>query len=296
MEKISEQNPRIIYITGVGHSGSTVLDLVLGSAPGTVSAGELKALKEYVAQADEMTNDKAPATDDSGKTAAESPIWQAIYEDQYSYISPNSERRRIRFFDTVRIVLGLRPRTLQYYNYPMLYQTIAKQATSAYNESVHTVIDSSKNLGPLVAVTQAMSPQQVYVIHLVRDIRGCVYSAWRRSGKFSALVTVKRWVWNNICIRAYLHKNYPKKKVFYLSYEKLTQDPGEVLTELNNWVGLHIDVNNYPEIVRKKTSYRFAGNSMRTKKFTGITDDCSWQVSLPMSLGFLLWPLNLLFK
>jgi len=35
---------KVIYIAGLGHSGSTILDMSLGTLPGVVGLGELKTL------------------------------------------------------------------------------------------------------------------------------------------------------------------------------------------------------------------------------------------------------------
>ncbi len=61
---------KVLYIVGVGRSGSTLLERMLGAVPGSVNAGELNAIFSRVATQDQRCG--------CGEPFSACPFWQAV--------------------------------------------------------------------------------------------------------------------------------------------------------------------------------------------------------------------------
>jgi hypothetical protein len=70
MQTLINNTMQIIYIMGSGHSGSTLLDIILGNHPDVVSVGELTYLVR-----DAWIDNKRCAC---GTTGNECPFWSAV--------------------------------------------------------------------------------------------------------------------------------------------------------------------------------------------------------------------------
>ncbi|MCF8227260.1 MAG: hypothetical protein K9J30_15395 [Bacteroidales bacterium] len=64
---------KIIYIAGFGHSGSTILDMSLGTLPGVIGLGELKTLMD-----DQSRDRHFTSVCSCGKKATECPVWKGV--------------------------------------------------------------------------------------------------------------------------------------------------------------------------------------------------------------------------
>src|SRR5262245_21456879 len=66
---------KVLYIVGVGRSGSTLLERMLGAVPGSVNAGELNAIFSRVATEDQRCG--------CGEPFSACPFWTAVGEHAY---------------------------------------------------------------------------------------------------------------------------------------------------------------------------------------------------------------------
>lgn len=269
---------KIIYIAGCGRSGSTLLDLVLGTSPNAFSAGQLENLLFFLKEHDERRPDKKAFKDDQGCSPNESAIWGPV--------KLTLEDARARVYDP-RCPLSVRgliwslvrrkPFNMEHFDDELLYGCILQQARKVKDSDVDTIIDSSKNLKRLVALKQC--PQlDVYVIHLIRDVRGYVHSNSKRG--MSWLAALWRWIILNSAYAFYLPRAFPKGKVKRISYDRFTGDTAAVLRDINDWAGLKVDESVYLKVLAADKSYRFSGSNMRLKGVPSISRDLSWKLGL----------------
>ena len=61
---------KVLYIAGVGRSGSTLLERMLGAVPGAVNTGELNAIFSRVSQQDQRCG--------CGEPFSECPFWREV--------------------------------------------------------------------------------------------------------------------------------------------------------------------------------------------------------------------------
>jgi hypothetical protein len=175
-----QAKPRVLYICGWGRSGSTILDRVIGEAPGFVSVGELRSLWDA---------DITVQLCGCGATVAECALWGPILAAMRSVsgytmgsvrqLRDETSRTRhlVRLWRTAKRG-GSRPLP-DAVRYGDVLTGMYAAVRAATNSAI--VVDSSKH--PAEALLLASRPDvDVTVLHLVRDPRGAAYSWSKRSG------------------------------------------------------------------------------------------------------------------
>ncbi len=166
---------KVVYVTGWGRSGSTLLDVVLGQLPGFFSAGELVYLWSR--------GIGAGWTCGCGSPVASCAVWGEVLSDAYTSPAQDVARRmellEQRLIRTRHLPAlfspGLRrrwrPGLLEEYadNLASLYGSLARLTGS------RVIVDSSK-LPAYAAVLGSIDGIEVYVVHLTRDPRAVAYS------------------------------------------------------------------------------------------------------------------------
>jgi Sulfotransferase family len=168
--------PVVVFIAGTGHSGSTLLEMVLGAMPGFVNVGELIDLYRRDAPRSERCG--------CGEPFASCPFWSGVGRrvnagagwDSERLAAVDRARRRLTRQRYLPRLLALPlagdgfRRDLAAYgqNYAELYRAIADQA------GAQCVVDASKWPGQALALARA--GLDIRMIHLVRDARGVAYS------------------------------------------------------------------------------------------------------------------------
>ena len=241
----SAAKPTVLYIAGLGRSGSTLLDLLLGELDGYVSTGELRGLWRYGLVEGWLCGCRQPMTSCS--------FWRSVWEraglDRIdpAWVDATQRRHlRLRPRHLARIWLFRRfgaglPRALASYGRLMteLYGGICNVS------GARVVVDSSKWPQDALLLA-ACADVDLFVVHLVRDPRG-VANSWLRPrdnvadprGKPSQvlhpLFTGARWlVWNGTIqtlVRRWLGRRY-----MCLRYEEFARDPASALAKITNMV------------------------------------------------------------
>jgi hypothetical protein len=169
---------KILYIVGVGRSGSTLLERMLGALPGWHNAGELNAIFSRVARQDQRCGCGTPFSScDFWRAVGEKAFggWDEVAEHM-SRLQPRVVRQRF----VPRLATGTIGRSargeLDTYlaRHEQLYQAIASVS------GAEVLVDASKSTAQLFALRRAES-LDLRVINLVRDSRGVAHS-WSKAG------------------------------------------------------------------------------------------------------------------
>jgi hypothetical protein len=296
---MSRENEKlnIVYIVSAGHSGSTLLDLVLTSDPSVFSVGELKSLERFIlSKYDPRIHKNLTPDDDSGSTIFDSIFWSSIVAEADNFLVPENNKIMWSKIDRIRVMLfGYSAKVPVYYNYKVLYSYIHSKYQKLSNLSDVTVVDASKNIGHLAQLLN--TPEiNVHVIYLVRDIRGYVYSTYRRKGLIGSFFAVWEWVRINWQIVNYLNKNKLYKSFTKIRYEDFCKNTQSNFYKINKAIGLNLDYINYVKNIKVKDSYRFAGNAGTKKDFDGLMFDNKWSEAMPKVVSIALAPINKLFS
>ncbi|MEQ6902477.1 sulfotransferase [Nocardioides sp. YIM 152588] len=169
---------KIVYIAGVGRSGSTLLERMLGAVPGSVNAGELNAVFSRVAAQDQRCG--------CGEPFSACPFWAKVGDHAFggwSEVAPRMahlQPRVVRQRHVGRMATGLAAaeyrRELDEYLdvYHRLYRSVAEVS------GAEVVVDASKSAAQLFALRR-IAGLDLRIVNLVRDSRG-VASSWTKTG------------------------------------------------------------------------------------------------------------------
>jgi hypothetical protein len=252
--------PKLLLIRGLGHSGTTILDLALGSHPRMVGLGEAVRILREPMPGEEQRGPALLRADlrhrrvcTCGLTAAECPVWG----EMLAWLPGHDH-----------LPLAVK--------FQGLMERVERHA-SGLNEPIQWIVDSYQDDFDLPF--QSIPGLDIRVLFLVRDIRSWVYSrSFNLRGGFNgqrALLACFRWYrLNRKFDRALARCGKP---VFHLGYEEFALAPEKVLQGLCSWLELDYDAAMLSP-GRLSSSHILSGNRVRfdVDKSSKIRYDASW--------------------
>lgn len=229
----------IVYIAGVGRSGSTILDRLLGTLPGVVSGNEVIGVWN-----NGFRQDLGCACGASFRNCS---FWRAVVSSAFPDREPNADRIQELQWDVSRsrhfwhLLADPRPES----SFGVLLAEYRAALGSLYRAMADVsgcdiIIDSSKLPGEAL-VLAGLPGVDVRVIHLVRDARAVAHS-WRRKihdpglgreqDRHGPLHTAAYWSMRNI-LAEMLVRRLPYVRV---RYEDLMRSPQTELRRLTSAV------------------------------------------------------------
>lgn len=274
---------QLLYIMGLGRSGSTVLDSLLGNHPRMIGVGELRLLptagwkrSEYCA---------------CGVVVDECPFWREVrrrWEGLTDGATPSSleaaqnrvERIRYRGF-------GGRGATTAHAEYARSTGALLRALEQVSGADI--IVDSSKHPGRASALAR-IEGVTLRAVHLVRDVRAVAwslskaYDANPRAGLQRKIVprpplrTALRWVFVNGMAERVARRLGPERWC-RVRYEDLARDPARALGDIGRLCG--IDLGPLGERAASGEELRIghtvAGNRLRMKGSFRLRFDEQWQ-------------------
>lgn len=285
---------KYLYVCSAGHSGSTLLDLLVGAHSRVASLGELVHLPKNIAL-------NTPCT--CMQPIRECPAWNAvakvlrdtsaidIINDPYAIhmgfigsqvaIDHNHQTRLYKL--KWRLIHGYlyaiwrshlplaglaRPFWAGLRNSYLVYDAVRK----AFNADV--VVDSSKHYVRAVGLYK-MHPESFRIIMLTRDGRGVFHSGLKRN--WSRERSLGAWLNHNARMLPLLRAYVAPEHMLHIKYEDLVADPRTVLSSICDFAGL-----SFEEAMIKaptKIYHMPNGNPMRFD-FSQIKPDLNWKSAL----------------
>ncbi len=290
-----------VYIVGRGHSGSTLLELLLARHPQIAAMGELERLSLQFAR----TQLPYPGLCSCGERPGDCPVWSEVAKAIQREFGVAMDRHPFGFrvsnigYEEDR---GLRaPRHwLLHHNYQFwrlvgysrtpLLQHGAFLALHHYRWArnrffvadafrgvvgASCVVDSSK--GPLhMRDLYAVRPDGMRVVFITRHPRGSVWSALKGRAR-DAAAAARHWVKiNQRCLA--LVKALPPGRWMHLRYEDLCADPERVCRDLCAFLGY--DYNPRMLELSNGNYHTIGGNRIRMGAIGAIREDVSWKANL----------------
>lgn len=285
---------QVRYIGGFGRSGSTMLDLMLGQAPGVFSAGEVREIWQSGLAENRPCGCEQPFRDCS--------FWQAVGDAGFGGWDrvPLPDILRLRYsldrpwsfpaLPASGMMASLRSRIEEYTGtLGRLYRAIAEVSGASM------IVDSS-NLPSHAFLLRRMPAIELRVIHLVRDSRAVAWSWQKRVEKvrsdgpsgylpqYGPAGSSLRWMYYNGLTQSLRRLGVPYHLV---RYEDLVRNPYQVTAGLLGQAGLTGEAAQPSYIedhrVRLKPNHTVEGNPMRF--VTGHLDlraDQAWQRQMPL--------------
>lgn len=281
--------PKIVFLTGYGRSGSTILDITLAQNPDIFGAGEITALTRHVWQENEYCA--------CGNEIRSCPVWGEVVsrwlEGRDEGAVERYHRLQRRFeaaFSPFLIASGLAGR-LGFAEYREMTESLFRTIAAVSGKDI--VLDSSKLPGRAFALSK-LPGIELALIHLVRDGRAV---AWSMTQSFdrdvkagfqkvirpkSVLRTAMRWTLVNL-MAEYACRRLAPERCCHVSYEGFTADPQATLERVGARLGLDFS-QTARTIARNEPlspAHQMAGSRIRMKQSMVLSADSSWRAVMP---------------
>ena len=297
---------KIIYIVGGGHSGSTLLSLLIGSSDNVFSLGEVYYFNSYndpVSDPELFSVFKNQCT--CGEIFGECEFWSKVNK---MFDKPVTITRKISIFEFVKTIWNMISPFKDLFQFKLAngddkyFFNAIETVVMDFNKKCDYLIDSSKDPRRLARLKELVGVENIFVIHLIRDGRGYVAS-YNSKNKPRArewglkvenfFITGVKWMAINIITRMYLKKY--QFQAIQISYDLFCRNPQNYINVLNERLNLNIS-KQYIKKINNSVYHDIHGNWMRHKKIKAIQYDGSWKKDLSLSkrivLTALLSPVN----
>jgi hypothetical protein len=264
----------VLYLAGLGRSGSTLLERMIGELDGVSPAGELVHLWHRGVELNEACG--------CGEPFSECPFWTEVGQQAFGgwdklpvqrveTLRKELDRsRRIPAMLAPQIRPGFAAKLREYTGY---YATLYRAIQAVSGSSV--VIDSSKHPSLAFALA-ARRDLDLRLVRMVRDPRAVAYS-WTKAnrrpgageGRMAAMTTyppvrsAALWLGHNASLSYLQRMNVP---LLTVRHEDVVSDPRAVIEQIAVWAGLGAAVAlpvSATGVAHLTASHTVSGNPMR---------------------------------
>lgn len=285
-----------IYICSAGHSGSTLLDMLLGSHSRIASLGEIINLPM-----DWATNNRCTC----GSPVRDCDLWSSVAQgvkerfgvdmraDPYSlnlgpkYAAVGDPRVTGKAYQLKRkLMIGLHYLELKANRFglmekllPTVYQGLDNNLflfdLVAQHLDVDYVVDSSK-VYPKAIGLHKRAPGRLKMLLLVRDGRAVYYSMRKRN--FDRQLSLASWYTHYRRALPLIEQHVPEADRLLVRYEDLATEPRNELERICQFIGIPFEESmlNF----KRKVHHNVNGNDMRFGDASEIRLDTSWTQKL----------------
>lgn len=290
------QVAKYIYICSAGHSGSTLLDLIIGSHSQIESLGEVAQLPKNVS---------LDTTCSCGQPVRSCPLWLPVLERlggelgidllknpyalhmgyvRASSVVDRAHQTRVYLLQR-KIVLGLYYLRLRL-DWPIL-DRLTKHVLDAIDNNVRVfeavrsvtgadaVVDSSKSYLKALALYRR-HPDRVRILLLTRDGRAVMWSNLKRGA--TRRDAVHDWSRHYSRALPLLRQFVRREHMLHVRYEELARSTPETVRTICKFVGMPFEPGMLD--FRSKVHHLANGNRMRMSRSSEIRLDEQWQASL----------------
>ncbi|SCL15414.1 Sulfotransferase family protein [Micromonospora rhizosphaerae] len=283
---------RVLFVGGLGRSGSTLLELILAQHPDVCAVGEVVHLWERALGGDERCG--------CGERFTACDFWQRVGEhafggwaavDRDEVLALKAEVDRTRHIPRLARGELSADQLAPVRRYADLYTRIYRAATEVTGAEV--VVDSSKHASLAFALRWAPD-LDLRVVHLVRDSRAVAYS-WAKQVRrpevvdseaymptFSPFTVSGLWTAQN----AAFHLLAARVPLVRLRYEDFTADPRGTVARVRRFAGL-VDTPDALRVLDEPAvplvrAHSIAGNPLRFSAGPlKVRQDNVWRENLP---------------
>jgi hypothetical protein len=293
---------RVIYVAGLGRSGSTVLAAILGNHPEMFAAGELCNLPHLG-----WVNDEYCAC---GNRPSECTFWQQVRRQWSRRVGADDPAKLAALARQFEVPKGWqgRPRRENGASSPPFRayagQTLALLEAIRQTSGRPIIVDASKSIWRAQALC-SIPGIDLRVIHLVRDGRGVAWSLKKRLTKDpkAGVVNPKKprkawrsavsWIRVNLRIESLLNRS-PVKRFVRVRYEDCVSDPGGVLEQIGRLA--EVDLAGLARAVHAgqplDMGHMIAGNRLRMAGQVRLRLDGEWVQKMSRLDRWVCWVMS----
>ncbi len=281
---------RVVFIGGLGRSGSTLLDLMLGQLPGFCAVGELSYL--WIRSDDDLCG--------CGERFVDCPFWVAVGEEAFGGWD-QVDREKVAalraFADRHRnIPQMIGPARAGFRRAARSYGAVTQRLYEGVRRvsGAEVIVDSTKNASTAFLLRK-IEGVDLRVVHLVRDSRGVAYSWTKRIEKpgvagggaymdrYDPTRMAARWLAYNGLFHLLPSLRCPSIR---MRYEDLIREPSGQIERIVRLSGSP-SKPPFPFLhghqVDLRSSHTIAGNPIRFGHDTMVLRlDEAWRTELPM--------------
>jgi hypothetical protein len=287
-------SPDTIYILSAGHSGSTLLNLILGSHSRATAVSELTNWPADIVQQESCT---------CGVRAGACPFWRDVAERLRARLGvdvlSNPRSLELGYIDAPRgpyrgstwyRAMWMTRRIAMYVSLlsgiPLprparrRFDLTTENRLAVYDavraaSGASVVIDASKEYLQGVSVYRAR-PDRTRLILLIRDGRAVFYSHLKRG--FGHAYSLRAWRNTYRNLLPLVRRNVHPEHMLVVRYEELVSDPTQTVRRICAFAGLEFE----PAMLdtSSKQHHITSGNNMRFSSARGIRLDRKWQSEL----------------
>ena len=280
---------RVLFLGGLGRSGTTLLERLLGELPGVCPLGEVVHLWERDVAKDERCA--------CGKHFSDCEFWREVglrafggwhNVDVWRILALRDTVERTRHIPRLASLRMSPARRALVDEYADWYSRLYQAAAEVSGASV--LVDSSKH--PALAYCLRFAPRlDLRVVHMVRDSRGVAYSWTKRvtrpesddtdeMTRYSPARSAMLWNAHNVAFTLLRRCGVPTLRILY---EKLLADPVAVLREVAGFAELPAPDVDFIDggVAELGSCHSAAGNPMRfTVGPVPLRRDDAWRSAL----------------
>jgi hypothetical protein len=280
---------KVVYIMGAGRSGSTVLDVVLSNHAAIEGIGELMRLTGHGIADNEYCA--------CGARESDCPFWSEVIQRWQDDAGLGGIHEYSALQDKVeRLLAQAAPgRARQHHSDDLAryaHQTCALFEAIGSVSRKDIIVDSSKNRARALALANVKG-LDVYLIHLVRDVRGVVWSLKKhfarneKAGIPSEIQSLPVWrasaQWCYVNLESeWVRRQVPPERSMRLRYEDFVSDPGATLIRIGRFI--ETDLTQLADAVADgallRVNHTIAGNRLRMKGAIKLSLDQEWTCKL----------------
>ena len=257
---------KIIYISGVGRSGSTLIDLLLNTSKDVLALGEIYWYHDY-------KNGKVECC--CGLPIDKCSYWRDIGRRDIRIESHANAREYLKVLNYLYNPFCKEVRYKNRSDNTRLFRKVIDNSV----RNIKYISDSSKDLTRLIELENDPGIE-VYNVNIVRDGRAVAnsFNSKTQSKGKGYFVSLIKWVLVNKFIFRYQKIKLGNR--MNLSYEELCKNPQVILHKLNKYLVINISTNYIDTI--KTMEYHGIGTNRLAKKsnrndFNGINYDDKWK-------------------
>jgi hypothetical protein len=247
---------KIIFISGLSHSGSTLLDLILGGHPHLIGLGEIARVFE--------SQDIKAKTCSCGETAEKCIFWSQVLPRLASIPKLDLKQK---------------------------YEIVCENFSRVFGDD-YIMVDSSKYLKTLNFLDTEFD-FDIQVLHLLKDVRAFTISQIdnsirknRSQSKFYPYRLFRDWYAKNKAIQDYMEdQDIPFLQV---GYDELSLHPGFIAQRICSFLEVPFEPSMID--ISQSKSHILVGNRMRNKNKQGISYDHRWFVRKEWQIPALIFP------
>lgn len=278
----------LVYVLSNGRSGTTLLDLLLGSAPGAWTVGEAQLLPW------ELRENRSPCG--CGRPVRSCPFWSRLLPELPVGEGPRPIEHFRETYGAGRVlrwnllpdllrgsVTGPRRRGAEAYgevNAEYLGR-VHEAARSHAGAEIRWLVDASMDPYRLLWL-RASGRFDLRVVHLTKAPPAFVYSMVKDrlpGGRKRAVRMAGRWLVENALMLRLCRTGFSPDEVRHVRYEDLAGEPELVREEMEDWLGL--DLPDWSDrTFRAYENHAISGNEMRWED-TEVRLDGRWRRRLP---------------